>query len=196
MPRRGHAAVRIGDYLYVLGGNYGKPGALDLNAPKRIARARIFSDDSIGNFESLATTLKTGRANFTCHVIGNYLYVFGGGTTQCERAAIQPDGSLGAFATEGVPVLKQARTHHASQVVGNSFYVLGGWIPGSFLSSVEKATLQPDGSLGSFEVVGETALPEVRRAGVSLRLGNTLLFVGGTPDGTQLSGKVFSAVIQ
>jgi hypothetical protein len=84
-------------------------------------------------------------------VVGDYLYVFGGhnlnsgtGTqiASVERAKINSNGTLGAFATVNGINLATARQSPTTAVFGSSLYLFGGWDGTKVLNSVERAPLQ------------------------------------------------------
>jgi serine/threonine protein kinase len=179
--RDGHASVVIGNWLYVIGGN--NHGALDT-----IERATINSDGSLSPFSTVRDLrLNTARTFHTCEVIGNSLYVIGGGgvgenrLASIERATIHADGSLGAFST--IPVeLETARSNHTSVVFGHWLYVIGGARAEGdddvdAVDSVERATILPNGSLSSFSVVSRLSVP--RGYHTSALLGDHIYVIGG-----------------
>lgn len=152
--RYAHTSAVVGNYLYVLGGlsidSLGHP-----QFRPEIERATINADGSLGAF-SPVSNLMTEREFHTMAVVGNYLYLVGGlGTSpeqRVERATINADGSLGTFATISGVTLVADRYAHTSTVIGNYLYLLGGVIsaPGQ---DVERATINADGSLGTFVTV-------------------------------------------
>jgi N-acetylneuraminic acid mutarotase len=170
-----HTSVVIGDYLYVLGGN--NSGFLN-----SVERAAINPDGTLGNFSTVAgVSLVTAQGYHTSTVIGSYLYVVGGwnNSDKVERAVINPDGTLGAFATVAGVRLVNGRYYHSSSVVGNYLYVMGGWDNGGELSSVERAAINPDGTLGNFSTVAGVSLGTARGHHTSTVIGNHLYVVGG-----------------
>jgi hypothetical protein len=169
----------IGNYLYVFGGGTKANGA---NASYE--RAPINQDGTIGGFSLVVSgSLTTGRVAATSIVSGNWLYVIGGSNGQdlasVERAAINPDGTLGSFSAIAGSALTTPRSHHSSQVVGNYLYVLGGVNGGSSLASVERAAIASDGSIGAFSTVPGVTLTAGRDSLSSQFLGNFLYVLGG-----------------
>jgi serine/threonine protein kinase/N-acetylneuraminic acid mutarotase len=179
--RDGLTSTIIGNSLYVIGGNV--HGALD-----SIERATVAADGSLSAFSTVRNlTLNTPRTFHTCEVIGDSLYVIGGvgvgenRLASIERATIHADGSLGAFSTISVQ-LGTPRSNHTSLVFGGWLYVIGGaHAEGDddveALGSVERATILPDGSLSSFTVVSQLAVPRGYHS--SALLGDELYVVGG-----------------
>jgi hypothetical protein len=96
-------------------------------------------------------------------VLGNTLYVIGGGTSggatsAVDQATINPDGTIGDFQASTV-TLKMPRMAHASFIYNNDYYVLGGRTSEDFstyTNTIERAHIGADGSLGPFETLGLT----------------------------------------
>jgi hypothetical protein len=96
--RRGHTAVVIGPWLYVIG------GARAAGTLGTVERAAIAADGTLGAFATVSgVDLVAVREHHTSVVIQSYLYMTGGDgpgdTDTIERATIAADGSLGDFAT-------------------------------------------------------------------------------------------------
>ncbi|MNX74079.1 Kelch motif protein [compost metagenome] len=185
--RRRHSSVVLGDYLYVIGGeNAG--GALHT-----LERAAINADGTLRPFVA-AGTLGTARWGHTTAIIGQYLYVIGGYNgdylNTVERATINADGTLGGFSPVAGVTLTKRRREHASAVVGNFLYVLGGY-DGSYLNHVERAEINPDGTLKPFVQVGGFAY--ARSGHSSAVVGNYLYIMGGY-NGSYLSNVERAAI--
>lgn len=180
-----HTQAVLGDYLYVLGGSAGNT----------VERATISGDGSLATFALVpGVTLVTARHGHVSTVVENHLYVLGGQDAtnfdyknDVEQAAINPDGSLGTFATVAGVTLVAPRTGHTSVIVGNYLYVLGGAngvgtqtpIP---LSTVERAAINADGSLGPFATVSGVALVTARYYHTSAVIGNYVYVLGGVGE--------------
>ena len=183
--RHGHSSVVIGSYLYVIG------GAGDA-ALRSVERAAIARDGSLGPFSTVSgVALVTARHGHTNIVIGNQLYVIGGAADgildSVERAIIHGDGSLGPFVAVPEAHLVNARDRHASALVGRSLYVLGGTGRAGLLDDVERASIEPDGSLGPFAPVAGVTLKTARAGHAAAVLGNALYVVGGVGGGGPLA---------
>ncbi len=175
--RKGHASVVIGPYVYVVGGEGTSPLAT-------IERAIINADGTLSAFATVPNvTLVVARAWHACVVNGSYLYVLGGkGTTalaSVERAAIQANGSLGAFETVSGSTLVTARHGLTSHVIGSYLYVVGGESDASVLNTLERAPLGADGSMGAFSAVSGVNLATARRGHTSEVVGAFLYVMGG-----------------
>jgi hypothetical protein len=117
-------------------------------------------------------------------VIGVFLYVLGGTNDtgildSIERASIQPDGSVGPFATVSGVALSTARREAAAVVLGNGLYVLGGTGSG-VLSSIERSTINSDGSLEPFAAVPGVGLTSSRTGHSIALVKNTVYVIGGS----------------
>jgi N-acetylneuraminic acid mutarotase len=131
--------------------------------------------------------LTTPRRHHATAVVGNYLYVLGGDESgSVERAAIQADGSLGAFSQVIGRSLRAPRTSHTTTALQDQLYVFGG--SGSSGSSIERATMNADGSLGPFAVIDNITLRIGRAQHASAIVGDYLYILGGSsPDSLELS---------
>lgn len=177
-------SIVIGSFLYVVGG-YGS-GWLNT-----VERAPINADGSLGAF-STAGTLAAPRAGAAVVVFGGYLYVISGESTgtvrvaTIERAAIAADGTLGSFAVLSGVTLSAGRHEPYAFVIGNSLYVLAG--SGDQMSTIERATIAPDGSLGAFAVAGSLLAP--RQGATAVVVENNLYVIGGINASSQSLGTV------
>jgi hypothetical protein len=183
--RSGHTSVVVGTTLYVIGGT-GSAGPLS-----SVERAAIHPDGSLGSFALVpSTSLAVARTGQAGVIVGNSLYVIGGAQgdgmklSSIERAVIQPDGTLGPFAIIPEVALATARSDLACEVIGNWLYVIAGAAANSVrLGDVERAVIQPDGTLGPFTLVAGRQLVTVRSSHRSLVLGDGLYVLGGTGSG-------------
>jgi N-acetylneuraminic acid mutarotase len=180
-----HACAVAGNHVYLIGGRV-------KNAPTpTIDHSAIAADGTLGFIEPASVSLTTSRDGLTAVVIGNHLYVLGGfsgGGTQAtvERATIGADGSLGRFSIVPGVNLTGPRTGHTSVVLGNFLYNLGGNSGGGpVLATVERATINQDGSLGPFALVPGVTLTSARAFHTSFVIGSYLYVSGGqgaTPE--------------
>jgi hypothetical protein len=190
-PRGESAAVVAGGYVYVLGGLVGGQGV-----SASVERAPIAADGTLGTFAP-AGQLAQAVTAMQAVVVGSTLYVIGGRTSSddlgatavvatVQRATIQPDGTLGAFAIDPDTALVTAREHAALAVVGGELYAIGGSdVGGRFspLASIESAAIAGDGTLGAFHTApAALATPRSRHAAVVA--GGTLYAIGGFGGGS------------
>jgi hypothetical protein len=206
-PRAEHAALRIGDFVYVFGGhtNGGSNAAVPISS---VERAPINADGTIGAFAivpnvsikatiTIGVNTHTGRWGHSAHVIGNHVYLVGGSVgTFCsasrlstiERALIKPDGSLEDFQMIATMTTTQ-RSSHAAVVLGDQLYLIGGETVTGSTTTVERSPIMPDGTLGGF-VAGGGPLPQARAHMPAYAFGNTIFVLGGTGAATVIKATV------
>lgn len=185
----GHAfgqAVRIGNYLYVLGG-VDETGT----ATNTVERALINGNDTLGTFVEVGS-MNGVRQGHLAVVTGNYLYVLGGknagGSTvnSVERAPIYVDGTLGAFETVVSAFLTEGRAFHAGGLIGNKLYVVGGTDgTDARMISVEAATVT-NGAVGTFSLVDGVDMTVTREKAAGMFLGKYFYLFGGYTTGGAL----------
>lgn len=182
-PRPNHTTVVIRNFLYVIGGGSGGGGF-----PASIERAVINDDGSLGPFTTvLGVALNQGRMGHINVVLGDFLYVIGGFCSlgsvgrncSLERAAINPDGTLGAFASVPGVALNTGRNLFTGLVTNGYVYVMGGRSDTEDLISVERASIGGDGSLGTFLPISTGALLVPRISPANAVVGNALYVIGG-----------------
>lgn len=123
-----------------------------------------------------------GSAHAT--VAGDRVYFLGIESDHLEVASLRRAGSPAPFvAPPGAPSLQRARAESAAIVLGSSLYVVGGRdASGAATASIERATIERDGTIGPFSDVGNLG---TARAGASLvEHGRFVFVVGGTTDGS------------
>ncbi len=174
---KNHFAVVVWNgFLYVVGG-------IDLSNTRfaSIERAEINPDGSLGTWQVISS-MTTPRAAAAAVVANGFLYAIGGGDysgplDSIERAAINPDGSLGSWSV--IDSLTMPLHSHAAVTSGNYLYVLGG--SSGFCScvttSVERALINPDGSLGSW--VSMTSLENARYQFGAVAVNGSIFALGG-----------------
>jgi hypothetical protein len=180
--RQRHSSVVIGNNIYVIGGS--DAGNTSMTS---VESAPVKSDGSLGKFALVTTSaLITPRADATALVTNGWLYIIGGASngavSTIERAAINPDGSIGTFAI--VPNVTLAsvngRAQQSSVVLGNAIYVIDGQANnGAELTSIEQATINPDGSISTFTASSVSTIYPGRRGSRSVVIGNNVFVLGG-----------------
>lgn len=187
--------VALGRAIYAIGGNTGGH-----TFTTHVERASIRADGTLDAFTVLPdVSLVTGRDEFAMVTINNYVYVIGGlggdGLTSIERAAFDANGVLGTF--EIVPShLNVARVGATAVIVGDFLYVIGagGMVGTTTNQSIERARIEPDGSLDPFEMIDVTLFEPRQDAGAIVSGNQLYVFGGGSssdveaapihPDGT------------
>ncbi|MBO9540321.1 IPT/TIG domain-containing protein [bacterium] len=176
--RSDHASVIVGSYLYLIGG-FNESYLYDME------RATLNSDGTIGPFAPVpGASLATPRGFHSAVTLENYLYLVGGANNagslnSVERAPINPDGTLGAFAAFGGSTLSTPRSGHSATIIGDYLYLFGGKNGASVLSSIERAPISAGGVLGAFSAVGGILLPTAMQRLNTLLVGSHLLIIGG-----------------
>jgi hypothetical protein len=149
----------------------------------------------LGVFTDAGTTLVTPRQGASVSVIGDHVYVIGGenggSVASIESAEIANNGDVGAFVLADTS-LATARHGHTAVVTRSAVYVIGGDnLVGSTINrqnTIERATLNDDGSLGTFALVaGATTVASGRSATRAVRVGNDLYLVGGSDQVGQVN---------
>jgi fluoride ion exporter CrcB/FEX len=180
-----HTTTTLRDSLYVIG---------RLGTETNVQRARINSEGQLDSFTTVSgLSLVTLRDGHTTVVIRNSLYVIGGEgegyQSSIERANVNDDGSLDAFALVPGVALNVGRFGHVSVVLGNYLYVIGGFggatAPGR-LTSVERATIDSSGGIGLFSIVPGVSLNTGRNLFTCVVTGAFLYVLGGGSDAVEL----------
>jgi hypothetical protein len=180
------APLKVGNKLYLFGGyEWITPTWGEMT--NKIAVANL---DSQGNPESFTTSpISLVAANQSnppylpwAIRIGSYIYVFGRTLGDAvQRAPIQPDGSLaGSFET-----LSTTTTRHSGDFIQTDryIYLAGGGTNSGFGQGLERAEIQPDGTLGAFTpyaAAGTTYEPGYRPS--SVQINNQFYVMGGSSN--------------
>jgi hypothetical protein len=182
--------VQLGTQIFILGGASSTAVGGNGNPSNSIERATLNTDGSLGSFTLLPITMKAGRLGQPL-IIGNYLYYAAAGGDQSdvvERSSIIATGSLGAFADTGRTVTP-ARVQMATAVVGNGLYIIGGAAGGTTFPTIQRAQIDPDGTLGNFvNIVAGKQIPDLlhERSGAATAVIERTVYVCG---GTNSSGR-------
>lgn len=199
-PRNAGWATRVGEYVYVIGGF-----TLAGNGPTaKVEAAKVGPDGTLGAFaEVQGVLLKAARGAFAGVNTGTCLTVVGGSgdfdlvnmtrdVTASERAVINADGTLGTFGKVDTPLVER-RSGMSGFRVDDFFYVSGGKQSGTtgatMLRSVERASIAPDGTLGTFSSFS-APLSEARVGHATVTLSDDAYAIGGL-DGSR---KFFTGV--
>jgi hypothetical protein len=184
--------VRIGDALYVLGGNSVSTSTTTKGPLSSVEQARISGAD-LAPFQ-LVGSLNTPRSGFGLITTGDHwVYAIGGLTfsdatkmndaltATIERAEITSTG-LGTFSTVKEIALTRPRGIAAVVQLNGYVYVLGGIATlqrlDAYERSIERATISSSGDLGNFEDAG-VMLPEGLAAPVVVNGEHTFFLLGG-----------------
>ncbi|HEY3356437.1 MAG TPA: hypothetical protein VGQ83_24515 [Polyangia bacterium] len=150
---------------------------------------------------SYGPTLPSGLTGAGAVAYNGWLYVTGGGTSfpssylpsnQARRAAINANGTLGNWLLPETNSLAVARGFHASVVYNGYLYALGGQTSAGPTDSVEFASLNSDGSVGTWHTTA--VLPAARQGHAAVVHGGRLYMLGGL--GTAATNEVQKAVLR
>jgi hypothetical protein len=215
IPRSmGDQAVVLDQTLMVYGGTpNGNGPSPQPSAIPQVEEADVAADGEVGLFNIasplMGRALNTPRGNFvSANPSGNLLYVIGGGDgngniySSVEVGTTNGDGSgLDKFTPSTTVSLLQGRWFAASAIIGSYLYVIGGATSlnpatKTFTStnSIERAPINSDGTLGSFESVTSTLVtPRIGAATFVAR--DRLYVIGGTPDASSFLTSIEEAPI-
>lgn len=188
-PRMSSTTVVYGGRMYAIAGNYGKGGV----NWQDVEVASINADGSLAGWTAL-TPLPSPRSDLTSVAFNGYLYAIGGGDTPGPKndvlmAPFNADGTIGSW-TSSTP-LPKARAAHTTVVLGGSLFVMGGDGGASTpLGDVQVATLNPDGSVGTWGAT--TPLPSTREYFASVAVDERIYIIAGQrPNGPQFLDDVY-----
>lgn len=161
----------------------------------------------------VTSSVNVPRCDFAAVIFDGFIYVLGGmGSTELssiERAKIFDDGSLSSWETIGS--LADPRYRFGAVVYGNNIYVIGGQSSKDLFRNVQKARINPDGTIGTWENMNGLINP--RESFATIIHDNFIYVIGGeystyginsvemaeiNPDGTlnpwqEVSGLNYSA---
>jgi len=185
--RRFPASVVYNGYIYVIGGLNG--GTLCLND---VQYATINLDGTIGSWTA-TTSFPTARYGHTSVVYNNKIYVIGGCTNSgtlsslndVQYAPINADGTIGTWSA--ATSFTTARFSHASVVNNGYIYVIGGYghineSQHAYCNDVQYATINLDGTIGSWNTTTEFPTPRCNFAGVAYN--GYIYILGGLISGS------------
>ncbi len=181
------ALLAADSFLYIVGGS-----------SDAVEFASINSNGSLGSWQD-TTPLPQSRNTPGAAAYHGYLYVFGGmdgwggKITDCIRAPIQGDGSLGSW--EATTPLPEARSAFALAAQDNRIYLIGGYGEDEDNTTTQVGIIQNDGS-----IVWNTtsAIPSMRIAAAAAASNGRVYVIGGyNPSvGSAPLKTVISAAIQ
>lgn len=168
-PRQCPAAVAANSYLYALGGmnNY-----VVLNSVERVA---IGADGSVGTWQA-TSPMSSSRRCPSAVTANGYVYVLGGeGLSSVERAIINSDGSLGPWKPS--TSMSASRPGLAALFAHGYIYIIGGSNGMQAWNSIERAVVNPDGSIGPWQAT--TPMNTARGYLTAVAVGNYIYAIGG-----------------
>ena len=150
--------------------------------------AVINSDGTIGTWSS-APSLPGGVGWGATFVTKNHVYIIGGGngvgaTNNIYVATISSDGTINSWVSGGS--FPSNVSGHAWFVTKNRVYIVGGGSGGIYSNAIYTATINSDGTLGSWSL-NDRHLPEAVAAAQFFTTKNTAYVIGGYNNAGYLS---------
>ncbi len=180
--RSSPTVVAAKGYVFVIGGDDQELPPLRQNS---VMRAKINTDGSLTAWQEVAS-LNIGRAYFAASTTSDFIYAVGGQNNTAaslrtvERAKINDDGTLGDWIVETV-LMQRPRCDLATTINNGYLYALGGGsCVSSWYNSVERAKINDDGSLNSWEYVAPMTASRYFHTAESI--GNSIYVIGGGND--------------
>src|SRR6185437_10999915 len=185
VARHGAATAVARDHVFLLGGN---TGTADLAS---VAHSSIATHGMLGAFAKLTgEPLAGSRAEAGTVTIGDRIYFVGGVDLatltvrmDVDSATVNPDGSLGPFGLVTGVTLTAVRQSASYAVIGNYLYAIGGRDDSGTnvgLTSLERAPIDPDGTLGTFVAYPSATLSTGRGFAAVAITGTNLYVIGGS----------------
>jgi hypothetical protein len=189
--RDGHRSVVWEDYVYTFGG--ARPGGGHIETAT-VWYSVINADGTLGAWTS--TTGLPYTVSQPLAVAWNGRIYFGGGWTgfswkrEIYYAEINPDGSIDSW----IPTtdLPEPRRWTTSVAHSDRIYVIGGVSGGGYHDTVYYATINPDGSVGTWSTT--ESLPNPRAYASAEVVDGQIYYCGGS-DGTTFFDEVIHATI-
>ncbi|GMR04190.1 MAG: hypothetical protein BMS9Abin23_0080 [Thermodesulfobacteriota bacterium] len=193
--RAGLVAVATGNRIYAIGG--GEYGPAGLKIFDSVEYADVSEDGTIGEWKASAP-LNMPRIYPVSVVYNGYVYLMGGESLDViftgaedqarprllksvERAKINPDNTLGEWILESEEMSMPRRG--GVVFAHNGWLYAGGGFGGAFLKDVEKAKINPDGSLGKW--TAENSLNKERYISGYAQKGDRFFVLGGHVNSPQ-----------
>ncbi len=177
-------------YIYVVGGTNG-------GGPKTSAYyAKVNADGTLGSWGN--TAFSTALEEVAVVAANGYIYKLGGNTlgnsptNTVEHAPLSAtDGSIGAWTSVGDTVLPVNLRDHQAVTLNGFVYVFGG-DSGSVTGNVYYASLNADGSLGSW-TTASNAMNVAKNCHAGFAANGYIYAIGGAPN-TACGGGASSTV--
>ena len=190
----GQSAVVYNGYVYLVGG-YG--ASIYRND---VRYAPIANNGTIGTWTTATSTMGLARFNAAAVAYKGYLYVTGGQqaastfTNTTEYAPINSDGSLGTWVTSS-NTFTTARYGHVAGAYNGKLYVVGGGDAANApLGDVKYATINADGSLGTWSDTTAMLTSVAARDTDGFIYGGRLYILGGVNGSTYLNAVRYATI--
>ena len=189
-PRYLHAAVIIGDFIYVVGGQV--YNGLSHDITKTVLKARINPDGTLSEWSSLPE-MNEARHFFSGISIGNKVFAIGGADpsfilSSVEFATVSNEGNLGPWNLTS-PLLKPLKL--AAVAADRERLSLIGGIDENevYLTDVEIGLVNDDSS--NINWIPGSSLPETLFASSAISDEGVIYVMGGYMSGSIITNKVF-----
>jgi Kelch motif protein len=183
--RTGEGMLVTNAFVYAIGGVHIQPGSTTHLAS--IERAS-YTGSTLNSFQNVSgVSLAVPSSQYASVVVKNFIYVIGGTSTgnneidNVQRATINTDGTITTF-TDTSNHLVTPRLSTTAVVFDSAVYVIGGRGSGDGIDTVERATINADGTLGPFTVLTNVKLATGRYGHTADVVGNSIYVVGGQSD--------------
>ncbi len=181
------AGATVGSYVYLFSGLNISANSASVTTGT-VERTQV-SGASLSSFSyAPGVSVKDPRYGAAIATSGDTLYILGGANENgtlfddVQTAHINADGTIGDFSSVGH--LAAAVVYASAAVVGHYLYVFGGKNAGGPVAKVQQASIDADGSLGSWALA--SSLPTGRVYGSSVVVGQNVYLIGGTDGSTYL----------
>jgi len=187
----GATSVINNGHIYILGGLVTAPFPVNT-----VYSAPLNANGSVGTWTTEANTLPTALYEATSVVNSNHIYVLGGAVSSSANlstvysAPLSANGSVGTWTTEANTL--PTSLGGATSVINNShIYVMGGFNDTSDVNAVYSATLNANGSVGTWTTEANN-LP-TSLGGATSVINNSHIYVMGGLSGASYVNTVYSA---
>jgi len=175
--RQGHTSVAYNGYMYVIGGDVNSTYSNDTQY------APINANGTLGAWTA-STNFTTSRFGHTSVAYNGYMYVIGGYTfgtavADTQYAAINANGTLGAWATS--TSFTTARYGHTTVAYNGFMYIMGGYTSATYLADTQYAPINANGTLGTW--TASTSFTGLRYQHTSVVDNGFVYIIGGTGPG-------------
>ncbi len=181
--------VAANGYLYALGGQSGTGNNSSLATVEKSLLDPLTGVP--GRFNVEAATGFTARSGLDAVFYNGYLYVTGGmgttGSTVNTVAYSQVNPTTGTLSnwTNSANTFTTARMFHSAVAYNGTLYVLGGYTGSAYLSDVQYAQINSNGSIGTFNTTQN--LPQPVSQGTAYAANGYLYVLAGRSGATTTS---------
>ncbi len=189
-PRAFHGAAVWNGNVLLVGGDDASGAATN-----SVYHALINADGQIGGWTTESNSLPIAMDSIGMSIWNGRMYVAGGsnnGTSvsTVAYATINSNGSVGAWTTSS-SLLPQAISSHTMAVWDGRLYISGGSVASGSTSSVVYASINPDGSVGSWVATSSIPIANTSHAMVAW---NGRLYVAGGADAAASNDVYYASI--